>query len=278
MIWLPERLLGLVRSVEISPFLRSDHQCAYLSILLPMGTQRGPGLWKFDASLLNNVAFCDGVQEFWTAWRLKRSSFSYLSNWYEAGKVQLRTFVREFSRSLASDQQRRFNELSSQLADLQQHVDSGDQCSSPLERTRAELDSYLLNQARGAQLRAQTREAIEGERSTSYFLRKEIVRGQQRLIHAMTRPVGSLATTKDDILHVWRDFYFYLFSSQHLVEDHQHLFLDPIERRLSAAESRLCEGHLTLAECSTALSSMPAAKSPGIDGFPAEFMGSSGTF
>ena len=99
MIWLPERLLGLVRSVEIPPFLRSDHQCVYLSILLPTGTQRSPGLWKFNASLLNNVAFCGGVQEFWTAWHVKRSSFSYLSNWYEAGKAQLRTFVREYFRS-----------------------------------------------------------------------------------------------------------------------------------------------------------------------------------
>ena len=53
--------------------------------------------------------------------------------------------------------------------------------------------------------------------------------------------------------------------------DHQQLFLDPIERRLSAAESRLCDGPLTLNECSVALSNMPASKSPGIDGFPAEF-------
>ena len=129
----------------------------------------------------------------------------------------------------------------------------------------------MLHQASGAQLRAQTREAIEGERSTAYFLRKERVRGQQRLIHAINRPDGSTATAKDDILHVWRDSYYDLFSSRHLEVDHQQLFLDPIERRLSAAESRLCDGPLTFQECLAALSNMPASKSPGIDGFPAEF-------
>ena len=43
MIWLPERYLGLVRTIAISPFLRSDHQCVYLEITFPWGVERGPG-------------------------------------------------------------------------------------------------------------------------------------------------------------------------------------------------------------------------------------------
>ena len=47
-----------------------------------------------------------------------------------------------------------------------------------------------------------------------------------------------------------------------MVED-QGQFLDGIERSLTPADSELCEGDLTLEECSTALSNMASAKSPG---------------
>ena len=70
MIWLPERYLGLVRKIEISPFLRSDHQCVYLEIDFPWGVERGPGLWKFNVSLLQNEAFCTGIHDFWGNWHL----------------------------------------------------------------------------------------------------------------------------------------------------------------------------------------------------------------
>ena len=77
MIWLPEHYLGLVRKIEISPFLRSDHQCVYLKITFPWGVERGPGWWQFNISLLQNEAFCTGVHDFWCNWRLERSRFSF---------------------------------------------------------------------------------------------------------------------------------------------------------------------------------------------------------
>ena len=40
--------MGLVRAVDISPFLRSDHSCVYLELDLPMGVEHGPGLWKIQ--------------------------------------------------------------------------------------------------------------------------------------------------------------------------------------------------------------------------------------
>ena len=72
-----------------------------------------------------------------------------------------------------------------------------------------------------------------------------------------------MASSARDVLTVWRDFYFHLFSSQDLVVEDQGQFLDGIERSLTPADSELCEGDLTLEECSTALSNMASAKSPG---------------
>ena len=87
MIWLPVRYLGLVRQIEISPYLRSDHQCMYLEINFPWGVEQGPGQWKFNVSLLQREAFCTGVEELWCKWRREKGGFSLLSNWYEARKA-----------------------------------------------------------------------------------------------------------------------------------------------------------------------------------------------
>ena len=265
MIWLPERYLGLVRKIEIPPFLRSDHQCVYLEITFAWGVERGPGRWKFNVSLLQNEAFCTGVHDFWCNWRLERRRFFLLSNWYEAGKVHLRRFIIDFSRNLACENKSKFTELNSRLAALERRVHRGE------KEARAELDEYLSKQAQGAMLRAQVREAAEGERSTAYCLRQERVRGQQKLINAIRRSDGTVVSRTNDVLEVWCDFYFRLFSSKELSEVDQQPFLDSIERRLTSNESKLCEGDLTIKECSKALSNMPSAKSPGVDGLPAEF-------
>ena len=271
MIWLPARYLGLVRQIEITPYLWSDHQCVYLEIDLPWGVERGPGLWKFNVSLLQREAFCTGVEELWCNWRHEKGGFSLLSNWYEAGKVRLRRFAVDFSCNLAQENGDKFAGLNSRLTDLERRVQRGENLSALLDKARAELEEFLSHQAQGAKLRAQVREAVEGERSTAYFLRKERVRGQQKLINAIRRSDGTVVMSKTDVMDVWSEFYFRLFSSQELSEGDQGLFLDSIERRLTPAESRLCEGDLTIEECSKALSNMPSAKSPGVDGLPAEF-------
>ena len=183
----------------------------------------------------------------------------------------MRLFVVDFSRNLAQENGDKFAGLNSRLADLERRVHRGENLSTLLDEARAELEEFLSHQAQGAKLRAQVREAVEGERSTAYFLRKERVRGQQKLINAIRRSDGTVVTSKTDVMNVWSEFYFRLFMSQELSEGDQGLFLDSIERRLTPAESRLCEGDLTIEECSKALSNMPSAKSPGVNGFPAEF-------
>ena len=122
-----------------------------------------------------------GVNDFWCNWRLERRRFFLLSNWYEASKVRLRGFIIDSCRNLARENKSKFTELNSRLVALERRVHRGENLSALLEEARAELDEYLsqeAQEAQGAMLRAQVREAAEGERSTAYFLRQERVRGQ----------------------------------------------------------------------------------------------------
>ena len=270
MIWLPERYLGSVSSVGIFPFFRSDHSYVYLEINLPSMVERGKGRWKFNTSHLSDET-CHEIERFWVDWRSETGRFHSLSSWWDAGKVRLKGLIRRLSRASSRDKKRKIQALNTAVADIQKRLDNGEQLPGLLEERKAELASELLSEAKGAQLRANIRWAEEGESSTAYFLRQEQVRGQRRLIRAVRRKDGTVAKSPSDILGVWRDYYFALFSSQDLEDDEQQLFLDSLERTLSPAETELCEGDLTEEECLRALKHMATSKSPGVDGLPAEF-------
>ena len=51
----------------------------------------------------------------------------------------------------------------------------------------------------------------------------------------------------------------------------QDFFLNSLDCSLSNEEASLCEGEVTLAECTRALKSFKRSKSPGLDGLPYEF-------
>ena len=271
MIWLPERYFGFVSSVGIFPFFRSDHSYVYLEIDLPSAVERGKGLWKFNTSHLSDEAFCAEIARFWADWRCEMDTFHSLSSWWDAGKVRLKGLIRRLSSASSRDKKRKIRELNAAVADIQKRIDNGEQLPGLLEEKKAELTSELLSEARGAQLRANIRWAEEGESSSAYFLRQEKVRGQRRLIRAIRRSDGQIVKSTQDILGVWRDYYFRLFSSQHLEDQEQGAFLSSLERKLSAAESESCEGDLTEEECLRALKQMASSKAPGVDGLPAEF-------
>ena len=78
-------------------------------------------------------------------------------------------------------------------------------------------------------------------------------------------------TGKDQILNHIADFYTKLYTEEPTDAHTQQKLLDSIHQRLTADVSQTLEGELDLDECYEALSKMPAQKSPGTDGLPAEF-------
>ena len=57
MFWISSDLLASVQQVDILPFFRSDHSYVFLRITLPSMLDRGPGVWKFNTSLLEDEVF-----------------------------------------------------------------------------------------------------------------------------------------------------------------------------------------------------------------------------
>ena len=85
---------------------------------------------------------------------------------------------------------------------------------------------------------------------------------------------GTILTKQKQILNEVKNYYKYLFKGREdTVLGIQSSDLNSLDgaAKLSDNEADALEGHLTLEEISNALKSMKNQKTPGIDGFPAEF-------
>ena len=238
---------------------------------LPTNIHRGRGLWKFNVTHLADPAFVQMISHFWRAWKLEKPSFLSLNAWWDAGKSRLRDKIQTFSRTCASANRQHIPSLEHTLLHLNRRLDLGEEVSHEISETKARLATAHQQQARGARIRAQVQWAEEGEASTSYFFRLEKKRGQRKLFHAIRNLAGCVVSSFAAISQAWMEFYVQLFSSQTLDLAEQDFFLRSLSVQLSPEQLLSCEGPLTLGECKRALDDMASGKSPGIDGFPAEF-------
>ena len=270
MFWLSAFFLVHILHSEILPFFRSDHSYVFLELSFP-STQRGRGLWKFNTTHLANAQFIQMIQEFWSFWQTQRSSFVFLSSWWDAGKIRLRQQIRSFCRKQASSTAKRLKSLDATVFHLHRRLSNGDDVQQFLDEANAEIAAIHRDRVRGARIRANVQWAEEGEMSSKYFFGLEKKHGQRRLIGSIKNFAGTTITVFDEIIREWVRFYGSLFSSQSLDLTTQSLFLNALSQKLSSTESASCEGPLSLAECHGALTAMKVGKSPGIDGLPAEF-------
>ena len=176
-----------------------------------------------------------------------------------------------FSRAVAAATRQSIRSGEHTLLHLNRRLPSGEDVQDLIAQTKASLATAHRAQARGARVRAQVQWAEEGKSSTAYFFRLEKKRGQRKLFHSIRNLAGDIVSSFSAISKAWMEFYVSLFSSQRLHAADQDFFVNLISEKLSPDQLRLCEGPLTSAECKRALDGMAGGKSPGMDGFPAEF-------
>ena len=132
----------------------------------------GPGVWKFNVSLLQNPDYTSLVTSFWSFWATlkEHDDFASLLEWWDQGRFYLREVTRSYSRSKAVHEHSRKNRLTKQLHTLQRVFERGNSSAfSTLCAIQQELRDIALHEARGAHVRAWCQWAEEGEASSSFL-------------------------------------------------------------------------------------------------------------
>ncbi len=77
-------------SCNITHYPYSDHDAVHLSFQLPQSNKKGPGVWKFNTSLLQNEEFVSKIRSFWSHWHKRKSDFKNLNVWWDMGKKKIK--------------------------------------------------------------------------------------------------------------------------------------------------------------------------------------------
>ena len=261
MFWISSFFLPLLLVVDIFPFIPSNHSYVYLKFSLAGVVHCGPSVWKLNTSHMSGRSFILLVTHFWELWWAKKRSFLSLSAWWDAGKMHLQRLIRSYSRKQASTYQEEVRSLERTLYFLNHQSENGEDVADLLSDTKSELEELHPQQACCCCLRAGVQWTEEGEASTAYFFNLERKQGQKHLFYAI-RTLGSLVVSL--IARACVTFYALLFSAQPLDLGEQHFFLSQLSQSLSASESALCEGELTVNECKAAVDGWCGWSSCGI--------------
>lgn len=157
----------------------SDHSVIKLTFKPPGGGCRNKGYWKFNSSLLNCQAYCDGIKSLIIDVMTDNTIMSYVSKW-EFLKFKFREFSIHFGKSFHKNN--KLAELNL-IKEINIHCNKAlpnDNDKQKLLTLQTQLDEIYLKKAEGAYIRSRAKWIEDGERSTAYFCRLEKKKAREK--------------------------------------------------------------------------------------------------
>ena len=127
---------------------------------------------------------------------------------------------------------------------------------------------------KGQIVRSRVQWLQHGEKPSKYFCSLENKQFTEKTIKCIKKENGTIINEQAKILNEIKIFYQSLFNSydQKLENINLNEYLRNYHvNKLTSEQSKTLEGEITLSELGHALKCMKNGKTPGIDGFPAEF-------
>ena len=156
------------------------------------------------------------------------------------------------------------------------NCNTDEQLSAEIEEydnLKIELQRIYEAKGKGAIFRSKVRWVEQGEKPTKYFFNLEKRNFNRKVITEIKREDGKILVEEDEIMKEIESFYENLYASHD--EGNNGAFNDFVRDlqtvKLTDEEREDLEGYITIEECSKVLKTFPAGKSPGDDGFTAEF-------
>ena len=267
-------LYKLVNKCAIVSSITPDHSGVLLQFReLKENYDFGRSYWKFNNSLCNDIFFVDKLTAKIIEWKeqLILDFTSKMTSW-DFLKMKMREFIISYSRERAKFRRFEIEKLEKEIAELESQL-----LVTPLRNKVDEIEDKksLLNKLyeysrQGIRVRSRAEWFEEGENNIQYF--EQLLRSNKRksVIKELYNENNEVIRNKNDILKKIKLFYENLYSERERHEENKSIFFENI-LKLEKESRDLCEGKITKEECFRALEEMKLNKSPGNDGFTAEF-------
>ncbi len=273
-------LLNIVDETKILPGIHSDHSLIKTSFKSGNSESRGRGFWKFNVSLLSDHVYVTDVKRIIHEYAEVNKHMQDKGLLWELIKVEIRMFTMKYASLKKKERCNIERNLELRYTELHEEMNRGNNSPEITEEfylVKNELEVIEKHHARGLMVRSKSKWVEEGERNTSYFLRLE--KNNYCNKHITKLNVNdSIITNATDILNEEKQFYENLYSDVLNNEDELNInentlsfTNNPHVPQLNDEQKQYCEENITESELLVSLKALPNSKTPGTDGFSAEF-------
>ena len=268
-----------VKKSEIYSSVAPDHKAIYISLSWSNPTPRGPGLWKFNNSLLNDEEYVNKIRETYAHTCVYYSDSVNKRLFWEMLKMEIRAATISFSKDIAKSTYRREMEIRRQLDVLDDiicnnfHFSEIDLVLKEFDNLKTELQSIYDKKGMAAIFRSKCRWIEMGERPTKYFFNLEKRNYIKKTITELRMEDETTIKDETQILDAIENYFnnLYMSTDGTTQDDYDQYIQDLSLPRLSDEERDNMEGPLTYEECKKVLETFQNDKSPGEHGFTVEF-------
>ena len=276
-----------VKDAGIDIGYRTDH--SLITLTLHFGEEgKRTQFWKFNCSLLADKQFADAINALISEITIEYAAFPY--NRVNIHKIPsteialtisdqlfldlLLMKIRAKTISYAAYKKKKFeeneNRLLSEIDTLEKKPNLNNFEQDLLKSKHEELINLRDFRLRGVLLRSRARWVEDGEKVSSYFCSLEKRNYVNKCMSKISLNNDHVITDRNEIVNEVNNFYKTLYTKRDVRDAAVSDLVNNIPT-LSDFDSNQLEGQLTLDELSYSLKDMKNGKSPGSDGFPAEF-------
>ena len=193
-----------------------DHKAVKLRFNL-INRKRGPGLWKFNNSLLKDETYVNLISDSYPDIIQKYSRINDPKLKWELIKMEIRGLTIPYSKNKARKIRKTENELEKHLETLSGKIDRGEDTTdseqNEYEHLKTELRHIYDNRAEGAIFCSKVRWIQEGEKPTQYFFNMERKNFNKKIISELTVADSYITVNESQILEEIKLFYENLYTS-----------------------------------------------------------------
>ena len=270
-------LANRVSHVDTLVSIAPDHKAIRVQLQLE-NDNRGPGLWKFNNSLLEDEIYVKLITDSYAVIQNKYSEIEDKRLKWELIKMEIRGITIPLSENKAKQLHQKERDIPNRLQVLDRVISNSPNTDcikneiNEYNNLKEEIDLIYQKKGKGSIIRSKCKWIERCEKPTAFFFNLEKRNYNRKSIKKLEGAGGTTLTNEDEILNEIETFYKQLYNCGLAENDLFDLFVQSLKTpKLQDQQRNELEGEITLAECKVVLRTFSSGKSPGEDCFTWEF-------
>ena len=272
-IFVTNRLIPRVLKTDIKVAIQTDHKAVICKLEPPLTQIKGPGIWKFNDTFLNEQDFCVTVYKIADVHIKNELGKDGIKNWLSF-KTQIADAARKYGRIRAKNLRLDLKNIESRIEQFSNSTGPGkwsDEQVDTWKKLNLELETWYRQRAQRAMFISRVNWHRMGEKNNKYFLGLEKQKNYNSSIFALYKQ-DQVITNQSDITQQLMEYWGELYTQKIMTLDKQicEQFTFGLPKLSEAAKDDL-DKKLLFSECTEALETMTDGKAPGEDGLSVAF-------